>query len=64
MDLIWGKRKAEYICEAGWTTQITLIPNENFSSTRNGRELRGMGGTADCSSSSSFNKPAFSRFDD
>jgi peptide deformylase len=24
MEVIWAKRKAEYLCQRGWTTQITL----------------------------------------
>jgi hypothetical protein len=28
------RRKQEYFCKRDWTTQITLIPRENFSSRR------------------------------
>jgi hypothetical protein len=29
-------REAEYFSQQDWTTQITLIPNENFVPARNG----------------------------
>jgi hypothetical protein len=36
MQLIWVRREGNYFCGRGWTGQITLIPKENFSCTRNG----------------------------
>jgi hypothetical protein len=30
IEVIWGKREAEYFCEWDWTGQISLIPKEIF----------------------------------
>jgi len=32
VEVIWGRCEAEYFCRKDWTGQISLIPNENFSS--------------------------------
>jgi len=34
VELIWVGREQRYFCWRDWTTQITLIPRENFSSRR------------------------------
>jgi hypothetical protein len=34
MQVICVRREQEYFCKQDWTTQITLIPRENFFSTR------------------------------
>jgi hypothetical protein len=36
IEVIWVRSEAEYFCNHDWTGEITLIPQENFSSTRNG----------------------------
>src|SRR5436309_1518692 len=36
VELIWVVGEAEYFYGKDWTTQITLIPHENFAPTRNG----------------------------
>jgi len=36
LELIWAFREAEYFSGKDWTTQITLIPHENFAPTRSG----------------------------
>jgi hypothetical protein len=34
MEVIWVRSEPEYFCEGDWTTQITLIPRQNFPSMR------------------------------
>jgi hypothetical protein len=36
VELIWVIGEAEYFSAKDWTTQITLIVNENFAPARNG----------------------------
>jgi hypothetical protein len=37
MELIWGKREAEYFCKRDWTTQITLIRFNKLACARTRR---------------------------
>ena len=34
VEVIWVKREPEYFCKRGWTTQISLIAQQNFFSAR------------------------------
>jgi hypothetical protein len=34
IDLIWVSGEGKYFCKQGWTGEITLIPQENFSLSR------------------------------
>ena len=38
IEVIWVKSEPEYFCARDWTTQISLIPQQNFFSARMRRE--------------------------
>jgi hypothetical protein len=37
VEVIWVKREPKYFCEEDWTTQISLIRQQNFFSARTRR---------------------------
>jgi hypothetical protein len=46
LELIWVVGEAEYFSGKDWTTQITLIPHENFAPPRNGPHRATPGGAS------------------
>ena len=45
IDLIWGKREAEYFCKGGWTGMVVICPTGTFFAEYSPPQLHERGGS-------------------